>query len=45
VADENVASAEQTLFVTARVETNQAASPEQASIPIRLKITARQGTE
>ena len=45
VADENAAAAEQTLFVTARVETNQVASPEQASIPIRLKITARQGTQ
>jgi hypothetical protein len=44
VADENAAPAEQTLFVTARVETNQVASPEQASVPIRLKITARQGT-
>jgi hypothetical protein len=45
VADENATPAEQTLFVTARVETNQVASPEQASIPIRLKITARQGTQ
>ena len=45
VADENAAPAEQTLFVTARVETNQVASPEQASVPIRLKITARQGTQ
>ena len=30
-------AAEQTLFVTARVETNQVASPEQASVPIRLE--------
>jgi hypothetical protein len=45
VADENAAPAEQTLFVTARVETNQVASPEQVSVPIRLKITARQGTQ
>jgi hypothetical protein len=38
VVDENAAPAEQTLFVTARVETNQVASPEQASMPIRLRI-------
>ena len=41
VADENAAPAEQTLFVTARVETNQVASPEQASVPIRLRIAAK----
>ncbi len=41
VADENAAPAEQTLYVTARVETNQVASPEQASVPIRLRIAAK----
>jgi hypothetical protein len=45
VADENAPSAEQTLFVTARVETNQVASPEQASVPIRLRIAPRPASQ
>ena len=45
VADEDAVPAEQTLFVTARVETNQVASPEQASIPIRLRIAPRQAAQ
>jgi hypothetical protein len=45
IADENAPPAEQTLFVTARVETNQVASPEQASVPIRLRIASRQASQ
>jgi hypothetical protein len=45
VADENATMSEQTLFVTARVETNQVASPEQASIPIRLRIALKQAAQ
>jgi hypothetical protein len=41
VADDTAAAAEQTLFVTARVETNQVASPEQASVPIRFRVAPR----
>jgi hypothetical protein len=37
----NAAPAEQTLYVTARAETNQIAQPEQASLPIRIRIVAR----
>jgi hypothetical protein len=44
-ADENAAAAEQTLFVTARVETNQVPSPEQASVPIRLRIGPKPPTQ
>jgi hypothetical protein len=45
VADENAAASEQTLYVTARVETNQAAQPEQVSVPIRLRVLPRQPSQ
>ena len=39
VAGENAPAVEQTLFVTARVETNGVSSPEQASVPITIRVT------
>jgi hypothetical protein len=41
VADENAPEVEQTLFVTARVETNGVGSPEQASVPIRIRVSRK----
>jgi hypothetical protein len=41
VADENVRPVEQTLFVTARVETNGGTNSEHSSQPIRIRISAR----
>lgn len=38
VADGNAPAVEQTIFVTARVETNGVASPEQVSAPITIRV-------
>jgi hypothetical protein len=45
VADDNAPASEQTLFVTARVETNQVASPEQVSVPIRIRVAPRAASQ
>jgi hypothetical protein len=42
VADEQADPAEQTLYVTARVETNGGTSSEHSSVPIRIRIVGRQ---
>ena len=42
VADENATPVEQTIFVTARVETNGGTSSEHTSAPIRVRIVQRQ---
>jgi hypothetical protein len=42
VADEQADPAEQTLYVTARVETNGGTSPEHSSVPVRIRIVERQ---
>ena len=41
VADGNAPAVEQTIFVTARVETNGVAAPEQTSAPITIRVAAR----
>jgi hypothetical protein len=42
VAEPNALPSEQTIFVTARVETNSPLSSEHASLPIKLKVVIRQ---
>jgi hypothetical protein len=42
VADENASPVEQTIYVTARVETNGGTSSEHTSTPIRIRITGRE---
>jgi hypothetical protein len=42
VADENVLPVEQTIYVTARVETNGGTSSEHTSTPIRIRIAGRE---
>lgn len=42
VADPGVAPAEQTLFVTARVETNGGTTSEHSSVPIRIRIVGKE---
>jgi hypothetical protein len=41
VADDNAAPVEQTLFVTARVETNGGTSSEHSSAPLRIRIVGK----
>ena len=42
VVDSGVAPQEQTLFVTARVETNGGTSSEHSSVPIKIRITGKE---
>ncbi len=42
VADENVSPVEQTLYVTARVETNGGTTSEHTSTPIRIRVAGRE---
>jgi hypothetical protein len=42
VADERAEPAEQTLYVTARVETNGGTASDHSSVPIRIRIVGRQ---
>ena len=45
VADESVGPVEQTIFVTARVETNGGTNVEEISTPVRIRITAKRAAE
>ena len=42
VADANASPVEQTLYVTARVETNGGTSSEHTSTPIRIRVAGRE---
>ena len=42
VADERAEPAEQTLYVTARVETNGGTASDHSSVPIKIRIVGRQ---
>jgi hypothetical protein len=42
VADPGVAALEQTLFVTARVETNGGTSSEHSSVPIKIRVAPKE---